>query len=869
MKDRFFQWIILAAVLVSASFFSFSLNAGKTEKDASLYVDLMSSPAYVKSGFESAYASLTDPGLTEWGTELPPDHGKSLLVPGLSGEPPLDPSEFLRFGERTVREYTILIPFVMRAEMILLLYDKNNPVTPGLYLAGIGENWEMYINGSAIAKNLYLRPDGGIASFRSKRGVTIPFDRRILVEGKNFLVIRIVGAPSSGYTGLFHTSPYYIGDFTRVSSHGESLQEVALCAVYFFIGLYHILLYALRRTDVYNLLCGAFSCTAAMYFFARCPAIYRVFENTAHAQRIEFASLYLLVFMLAAFLEALNVGRLKPVTIAYGISSITLIVLQCVFTIWFASDLLTVWRFYASAFFLYIVVVDIIYAYIKQVRERQARLRESGGAARFGYLFFRGIWETELGNVFIFMMINVCAIIFDMLDAAFFHRGIFLTRLSCFAFMCSMVFTLARKYANLFARTARMNDELEETVRLRTSQLESQVLIAEAASRAKGGFLANMSHEIRTPLNAVIGMAKIGAQAGELAQKDYAFKRIGEASDHLLGIINDILDISKIEAGKFELSESRFRVRDIVSSVKNVMRFKSDEKAQEFSAHVAADVPEVVLGDKIRLMQVLTNLVGNAIKFTPEKGRVTLSATFDGEVDGLFAVRFQVQDSGIGITPEQKAKLFKPFQQADSNTTRKYGGTGLGLALSKEIVELMGGEIWVESTFGQGAVFGFTVKVRRTDSSPVEEDETAAEEGLKAGEFEGRVILLADDVEINREIVMASLELSGVIIECAENGRKAAEMFEESPVRYDLVLMDLQMPELDGYEATKRIRSGQSREAAQVPIIAMTANVFQDDIERSLACGMNEHLGKPIRLDAMLGVLRKYLKKNSQKSFRN
>jgi signal transduction histidine kinase len=422
-----------------------------------------------------------------------------------------------------------------------------------------------------------------------------------------------------------------------------------------------------------------------------------------------------------------------------------------------------------------------------------------------------------------------------------------------------MAFTLARKYANRFAQTAQMKDVLEETVKQRTRQLESQVLIAEAASRAKGNFLANMSHEIRTPLNAVIGMAKIGEQAEELGRKNYAFKRIREASDHLLNVINDILDISKIESGKFELSENTFRVRDVVSRIENVMRFKSDEKGQELITRIADDVPDLILVDDLRLAQVLTNLMGNAIKFTPEKGRIVLSVDFDGEEDGRCTLRFQVQDTGIGIAEEQKQKLFNAFQQAESGTTRKYGGTGLGLALSKGIVEMMGGEIRVDSTPGQGSVFGFTIRVQRVASSLAEDNGAAAEEALKEGEFEGRVILLADDVEINREIVLALLEPSGAVIECAENGRKAAEMFERMPERYDLVLMDVQMPIMDGYDATRRIRGGQSREAGRIPVIAMTANVFKDDIERCLACGMNAHLGKPISLEAMLKILRRYL----------
>ncbi|MDR3175510.1 MAG: response regulator [Desulfovibrio sp.] len=422
-----------------------------------------------------------------------------------------------------------------------------------------------------------------------------------------------------------------------------------------------------------------------------------------------------------------------------------------------------------------------------------------------------------------------------------------------------MSFTLARKYANRFALTAQLNDMLETTVEQRTRELEEQVLIAESASRAKGDFLANMSHEIRTPLNAVIGMTEIGFISKDAERKDYAFANIKKASEHLLNVINDILDISKIESGKFELSEVTFPLRDIVSRVETVMRFKSDEKKQEITVNIADDVPETLYGDDMRIAQVLTNLLGNAIKFTPEGGRIALTVGLDREEDELCTLRFLVADSGIGITEEQKAKLFSAFQQAESGTKRQYGGTGLGLALSRQIVELMGGSIWVDSVFGQGSVFGFTIRARRVEREPMKEVRADTSVKLQDGEFAGRTILLADDVEINREIVMALLETSGLSIECAENGEQAATMFEENPGRYSLILMDVQMPILDGYGATKRIRSGSSPQAALVPIVAMTANVFREDIERCLASGMNEHLGKPINLDNLLAILRHHL----------
>jgi CheY-like chemotaxis protein len=292
--------------------------------------------------------------------------------------------------------------------------------------------------------------------------------------------------------------------------------------------------------------------------------------------------------------------------------------------------------------------------------------------------------------------------------------------------------------------------------------------------------------------------------------------------------------------------------------VENVIRFKTNEKKQEFIIAVSDDVPDALRGDNLRLAQVITNLIGNAVKFTPEKGRITLTVSLDGEDGGLCTLRFLIRDTGIGITEEQKSKLFRSFQQAESSTTRKYGGTGLGLAISRQIVELMGGGIWIDSEPGKGSTFGFTIRASRAEISP-EDEAVEAEEQLKEDEFKGSVILLVEDMEINREIVTALLEPTGIIIESAENGRQAVDIFEKTPERYRLILMDVQMPVMDGYEAAKLIRSGKSPHAGTVPIIAMTANVFREDVERSISSGMNAHLGKPVELNKLLPVLRKYI----------
>ena len=387
---------------------------------------------------------------------------------------------------------------------------------------------------------------------------------------------------------------------------------------------------------------------------------------------------------------------------------------------------------------------------------------------------------------------------------------------------------------------------------------------AECANRAKGFFLANMSHEMRTPLNAVIGMASVGKAAPALERKDDCFGKIENASRHLLGVINDVLDISKIEAEKFELSPVNFDFEKTLQDIINILTFRADGKKQDFAVSLDRAIPRFLHGDSQRLAQVIVNLTSNAVKFTPERGKVRLEARLLEEKNGQCLIQFEVADTGIGISEEQQTYLFSPFSQADSSTSRKFGGTGLGLVISRRIVEMMGGSIWLKSELGKGTSFFFTVRLRRHEEAkdgpalPVQAKAAEPAGAADADNYRGCRILLAEDVEINREIALALLEPTELTVDCAENGAEALRMFREAPDRYCLIFMDVQMPEMDGLEATRQIRALDLPEAACIPIVAMTANVFQEDVERCLAAGMNAHIGKPLEMDLVLRKLREY-----------
>lgn len=522
--------------------------------------------------------------------------------------------------------------------------------------------------------------------------------------------------------------------------------------------------------------------------------------------------------------------------------------------------------------------------------------------------------------------------------------------------------------------------------------------VAEKASKSKSEFLSKMSHEIRTPMNAIIGMTQIAKSSNDIARINDCLGKVENASKHLLALINDILDISKIEANKLELTEEELEIRKIFNDVYNMMLIKANEKNQKLTLDIDENVPTYIVSDELRFSQVITNLLSNAVKFSPDNGIISVEAA-EIDRDGDYSIiQVSVKDSGIGISEEQQAKLFRSFEQADGGIARKFGGTGLGLAISKSIIEMMGGSIRVKSKPGEVSNFTFTVKVLRSSGAvsnakkqaeesnrdkisslkilvvddSVEANEYlshilsiftldcdkafSGDEAIKAVEkavmekcpydvifmdylmpglngietakkiqqlsgksnaiimvsiydwkeieeeahntgiyrhitkpvspseilkninevssdkisiskkntnisdsaFNKNTILLVEDIEINREIVAAFLENTPIKVEFAENGRQAIEMFQIDPNKYDLILMDIQMPEMDGYEATRRIRRMDIMRAKTIPIIAMTANAFKEDVDMCKEAGMNDHLAKPIEADDLLIKLNDY-----------
>ena len=408
---------------------------------------------------------------------------------------------------------------------------------------------------------------------------------------------------------------------------------------------------------------------------------------------------------------------------------------------------------------------------------------------------------------------------------------------------------------NAIEREQKQKQELAES---REALLDA-LSAAEKANQAKTTFLSSVSHEIRTPMNAIIGLDNIALNDPEVSDKAKEYlEKIEASSQHLLGIINDILDMSRIESGSMMIKKEEFSFREAIGQVNTIIGGQCRDKGVDYKCNINGNVDDYYMGDVMKLKQVIINILGNSVKFTPEGGEIRFDIEECAKNDRMTTLKMIFADTGIGMSKEFLPHIFDAFSQEDSSAANKYGSTGLGMPITKSLVELMNGNIEVESEKGRGTTFTITVTLERSDGKSIKREKGRPDS--KQAQFKDRRILLAEDVSINAEIMMTMLASRDIKTDHAENGKIAVSLFaDHEPGYYDAVLMDIRMPEMDGLEATKIIRAMDREDAKTIPIIALTANAFDEDVQRSMQAGLNAHLSKPVEPDLLFEKLDSFM----------
>ncbi|MDR2784536.1 MAG: response regulator [Treponema sp.] len=859
-------------------FLLFHRMTRRPAKDAGLYINLQNYPFYLKSGFDRARAAdLPDLVAEKWITmAVTPDKPSAVKIKK-SGLEDLPKRGFLSPLRGKDREFTVKILFPVDASDMKLLQDET-PFTPGIFFASIGDNWEIFLNGVPVKAELHLDAEGQIVSHRSYHHVSFPVRRSLFKLGTNLLTVRIIGDPSYENTGFFVVSPYYIGDMESIATeHDESL-VIALCGIYIFLGVYHLILFFIRPEARYNLFYCLFSSFLGGYFLIRSAAIFKLIPDTGILLRLDMGILFMTIPLLAAFAEELNFKKTLLQTRVCLAFFFLLALLQTCFSPQFSEDILKIWQVSAILEVLYIFGCDFLYAFFANARAIRGKAEEEGRNISLPGSWGLTIIDTPIGNLMIGILILLLTGLFDILDAMALHNNLFISRYGFFVFTVGAAFVLAREFGYLYRRLNQANaalemsnTNLEATVRKRTHELEVQTLVAESASRAKTEFLARMSHEIRTPLNAIIGLADVELRKNPPGEAGEHLEEIRGSGSLLLSIINELLDISKIESGRFELAPVEYDPLELLRESIKANRVRISSRPIEFVTDISPSLPGRLYGDEIRVKQILNNLLSNACKYTNE-GKITLRVWGEAE-DGAFSLFLSVEDTGRGLREEQLPRLFSEYQRFDEQAGRNIEGTGLGLSITKKLVELMDGRITVESTYGKGSLFTVSIHQKIVEeSTPVGEaasalwdsesrDETRKKpEALEYFRLPDARILMVDDMLINIRVLQALLSPYQMIVSGATSGEQAIKMIRKADPQFDLIFMDHMMPGMDGIETVRIIRNEIVGEYAKtVPIIALTANALTGNDKMFLENGFQGFLSKPINTALLDVTLRTWL----------
>jgi len=817
-----------------------------------LYYNLMNGPAFARRGFDQNDIS-----------RIPAEGGAWVrfkshpFVITNSGLPDLPKRAYLSPFRTPDEEFTIIIQLDINSKTIN--YIENNPSAfPGIYFSIIGENWEIFLNGHLIQSQMHLDENGRIKSRRTWRDVHFPIDKNLFTPGTNVLALHIAGDPTYDAVGLYYAEPYYIDDYYLIKDQHESYLLFFICGVLAYTGIYYLLIFlsVRKKEEIFNLYYGIFSILLCIYFVTTKGAVYLLIPSSDITTRAEYMGMFLSISMLCIFVEHMGRQSVSKISWYFLGFSAFLGVTQIFFSCQYGDEVMHIFLVTMLIYFTYIFF-NIVRIYFKNLRIGNG---ENAGKEKISNTFF----SILIGSLIVF----ACGI-HDILDVIVFRNSFRLFVYSTFVFHVGMALTLSSRFSGIYRQLEKSNVVLEKTVHERTLELEEQTRIAVQASQAKSQFLATMSHEIRTPLNAVIGLSEIELQR-RLPEADISnIRQIYQSGSTLLGIINDILDISKIEAGGFELVNTEYETACMINDTVIFNRVRIASKKIDFILKINGDFPKKLVGDELRIKQILNNIISNAIKYTDE-GSVTLSATWGNvyvnDSDKKAWLRFAVSDTGRGIRRSDVDKLFTNYSQFDTKANRKIEGTGLGLAISKKLADMMNGNIMVESEYGRGSTF--TVEVIQDFTKKTESigEETADKlrRFLYVSPWKGKDIshvslaegkvLVVDDMPVNIQVVKGLLEPYKLMVDTASSGYEAIDMIAYGK-KFDLIFMDHMMPGMDGIETAAVIKKKDS----SIPIVALTANAVVGMREMFLENGFNDYLSKPIDIIKLDEIIKRWV----------
>jgi len=881
LNQKFSKYLIpifyTAAMLIVVLYAWNEQNKVKRGGYSPLYTNLRECPSFARKGFDPA-------DLLKIPDERPEAEGEWKRFEGISrriGDSGLDMPKrrYLSPWGNDTEEFTIIILVEMDSAAMAFL-DGNVSVVPGFYFAGIGENWEVYFNGKLILSEMHLDETGRIKERRTWNAVSFPVDGALVRPGTNILALRILGDPTYRGTGLYFSSaPIYMENYRNIESGRFIYLYIFLCGFFAFTGIYYLMLFfsVKKKTEVFNLYFGIFSILLGVYIVCLQELINSLIPNSDISKRLEFGSLMLAIPIFGMFLEALGrKGETTKISRGYLAFSFFICLTQTFFCRQYGEEVNVIWNVITGVYVTYLLFYEVLYFHLWKRQRTKVLKTQVLGTIVPGSNAGKAP-DLPIDNILIGMVICYLCGVFDILYNTILKNNVSLFSYSVIVVYVGMVFTLSRRFSDMYQQLEKSNTMLEMAVQERTVELEKQTEIAIQANRAKSQFLATMSHEIRTPLNAVIGLSEIELRKNLHESSRDNIVQIYQSGSSLLGIINDILDISKIEAKSFELIPVEYETASLLSDTVMLNRVRIASKPIVFALEISGDFPLMLVGDELRIKEVLNNLLSNAIKYTKE-GSVTLSVAWESLSgrENEVLLRFRVRDTGIGIRKEDIWKLFSGYTQLDTRANRYIEGTGLGLEITKKLVEMMGGSIAVESEYGSGSVFTVEIIQGIADYKPIGEEtadklrsfnytadmkeDTIARSWMPYGK-----VLVVDDLPVNLQIARGLLEPYGLLVDSTVSGQEAIEMIKAENPRYDLVLMDHMMPEMDGIEAVRIIREeADSEYGRNVPIIALTANALVGNSEMFMSRGFNGFISKPVNIFQLDEALNKFVRDKSR-----